>query len=481
MAEPSPNERYADLLGESPDPAIARLLRDVDTLWASGQPPAALDRAITRLAHDHARTRPSRVATRDEVSQGAQSTDVEGWHRWSGAPVPLPTRHPRLRQVLQMAAAIVALGLVAVVLAAVLRGRLGSTGSGSPGVFGAAGSTATPAAWAAPGTIRSVAGSRVVGRAEAQSLPSGELAVSIEVTVPADAVSDLTWALVEGRCTAWAEPGSQAGAGKVLYQFIAPQAAEIQAFRVTTPAPSAASPLALTATRRDSGALVACADLAVEPYQAVSTPLPEAAASCPVTRPPNPPFIPPSGYPAVPPWPNEFWYGTTDLFVLLPNDGAWLYLANHDGAYTQKVFWGRQGYDVQAEPQPDLTVTGRRLDAPAPLLTASDATNAASELGSTMLVGVDIPSQGCWEITGYYQGHELTFVVWVGDAPSPAATATPGPTSFAPRPRGRDRTGDATATAWLSAYRPDSPRSSASQIAWRPSTAAIPSFGRNAR
>jgi len=30
-----------------------------------------------------------------------------------------------------------------------------------------------------------------------------------------------------------------------------------------------------------------------------------------------------------------------------------------------------------------------------------------------MLVGVDIPTIGCWEITGRYAGHTLSFVVWV--------------------------------------------------------------------
>jgi hypothetical protein len=30
-----------------------------------------------------------------------------------------------------------------------------------------------------------------------------------------------------------------------------------------------------------------------------------------------------------------------------------------------------------------------------------------------MLVGVDIPTLGCWEITGQYNGTELSFVVWI--------------------------------------------------------------------
>jgi hypothetical protein len=30
-----------------------------------------------------------------------------------------------------------------------------------------------------------------------------------------------------------------------------------------------------------------------------------------------------------------------------------------------------------------------------------------------MVVGIDFPTLGCWEITGHYEDDELTFVVWV--------------------------------------------------------------------
>jgi hypothetical protein len=66
------------------------------------------------------------------------------------------------------------------------------------------------------------------------------------------------------------------------------------------------------------------------------------------------------------------------------------------------------------EPEPALIVTGERLDAQAPPLTSSQATNAyASDIGSAMLTGVDLPTLGCWRITGRYGTAELSFVVWV--------------------------------------------------------------------
>jgi hypothetical protein len=136
---------------------------------------------------------------------------------------------------------------------------------------------------------------------------------------------------------------------------------------------------------------------------------------CPVTRPPNRPFVPPA--PPGPAGPSsasaragEFWYGTRALWTLLQPDGTWRGLPYHDGASTQKVFWWSQGYDWRSP----LTLTGRRIDGSAPPLGASTATNAsAADIGSAILVGVEIPAAGCWEITGHLKGVELSFVVWV--------------------------------------------------------------------
>jgi hypothetical protein len=37
-----------------------------------------------------------------------------------------------------------------------------------------------------------------------------------------------------------------------------------------------------------------------------------------------------------------------------------------------------------------------------------------------MVVGINLPTLGCWEITGHYEGDELTFVVWVAESMSQA-------------------------------------------------------------
>ncbi|OLC48832.1 MAG: hypothetical protein AUH82_02255 [Chloroflexi bacterium 13_1_40CM_4_65_13] len=137
------------------------------------------------------------------------------------------------------------------------------------------------------------------------------------------------------------------------------------------------------------------------------------AASCPITKPPQPPFVPPTPYPGPAPG-RGFWYGTPALWTALEGSGTWDRLPFQGGGYTQKVFWWRDGYDWRTETSPKLFVSGLRVDGPAKALVASSATNAfASDIGSAMLVGVEMPAAGCWEITGHYKEQRLSFVVWV--------------------------------------------------------------------
>ncbi len=137
---------------------------------------------------------------------------------------------------------------------------------------------------------------------------------------------------------------------------------------------------------------------------------------CPVTKPPDPPFVPPAPYPQRPysGVAGDFWYGTPSLWTAVPYSGVWAGLPRDLGIYGQKVFWWSQNFSIDAEPQPQLSVEGRRLDAPAPSFNNSRATNAfARDIGTAMLIGVGFPTLGCWEITGRYKGAELSFVVRV--------------------------------------------------------------------
>ena len=136
-------------------------------------------------------------------------------------------------------------------------------------------------------------------------------------------------------------------------------------------------------------------------------------ASCPVTRPPDLPFTPPEPYPSAAPG-GQFWFGSSDLWTAIPQDGIWSGLPENSAGFSQKVFWWRAGYDPGDEPEPDLVLTGRTLDSSLVTLLASQATQAeAPDIGSAMLVGVEFPAPGCWEISGRYAGSELSFVIWI--------------------------------------------------------------------
>lgn len=136
--------------------------------------------------------------------------------------------------------------------------------------------------------------------------------------------------------------------------------------------------------------------------------------SCPVTTLGETSFEAPAPYSPNAPWPGIFWYGSKELWVALDTDGIWSDLPHNPQGYTQKIPWWREGYIWKEEPEPDLTVTGERLDAEAPPLLVSQATNAyAEDMGSAMMIGVDFPTLGCWQMTGKYADAELSFVVWV--------------------------------------------------------------------
>jgi hypothetical protein len=142
--------------------------------------------------------------------------------------------------------------------------------------------------------------------------------------------------------------------------------------------------------------------------------LKEVPKSCPVTQPPTPPFVPP--YPIQT---DGFWFGTDRLWIQLPTEGTWKGLPHYrptDTAFRQKLFWWREGYDWHNDPQPMLKVTGKRLDSPAPPLGTDEHANAGwtdDPDHPFIVVGIDIPTLGCWKITGRFEDAELSFVICV--------------------------------------------------------------------
>lgn len=119
------------------------------------------------------------------------------------------------------------------------------------------------------------------------------------------------------------------------------------------------------------------------------------AASCPITRPPDPPMSPPPSTMETKIAPNMFWYGNEGLWVMLPVDGV---------MWSRKVMWWRT---IPGQ----MTIEGARLDAPAPPLESS-VPSGYSDIGF-QASGITFPITGCWEVVGKIAGKELRFVVTV--------------------------------------------------------------------
>ena len=115
-------------------------------------------------------------------------------------------------------------------------------------------------------------------------------------------------------------------------------------------------------------------------------------------------------------------YGSDALAVHLPRDGKWRGLGSKHH-YREKLWFWRLGYDASAEARPNLVLRGVKLpdSAGTETIEVRNATNA-SGMGETwqeMLMLVEFPSAGCWQLTATYviQGiqRDLSFVVDVGD------------------------------------------------------------------
>ena len=134
-----------------------------------------------------------------------------------------------------------------------------------------------------------------------------------------------------------------------------------------------------------------------------------AAGSCPVTKSPDPAFVPPSPYPEA--QGNSFYVGTPKFWVLVYTS-PWRGLPRWPEGYRQKIVWWSEGYNAQADPLPEIALSGRRLDRNAPPLVVTGA-NGSWTTVDFIMSGVNFPTKGCWEITGKFKGAEVKFVVSV--------------------------------------------------------------------
>jgi hypothetical protein len=111
-------------------------------------------------------------------------------------------------------------------------------------------------------------------------------------------------------------------------------------------------------------------------------------------------------------------FGTERLWTLLPTDGIWrgpLPRKPGDFAYENKLPWFRL-HPAFSEKDGPLTITGERLDGPAPYFTETYEGGSGllrDDDNAMIMGGIEIPVFGCWKITGHYKDQELSFIVWV--------------------------------------------------------------------
>lgn len=143
---------------------------------------------------------------------------------------------------------------------------------------------------------------------------------------------------------------------------------------------------------------------------------PSGQASCAVTKPISA-FVPPPPYLASPPdYYRSAWFGSAALWTMLNVDGEVWNASSlpHGQGLSQKTFWWSAEWSLNTEPAPPITVVGTRLDGPGSFR-FSPGTNASADFGTAMLVGVEFPTPGCWQVTGRYRDALLSYVVWIKD------------------------------------------------------------------
>lgn len=108
------------------------------------------------------------------------------------------------------------------------------------------------------------------------------------------------------------------------------------------------------------------------------------------------------------------WVGTKALAARVPDRGYWTGMGSKS-QFGDKWWWWREGYSARDETNPDLKITGRRLDGGQEVLEQPFVTNAMGPGWDMILVGMNFPAAGCWEVNARYRNESLRFVFEVGD------------------------------------------------------------------
>lgn len=107
-----------------------------------------------------------------------------------------------------------------------------------------------------------------------------------------------------------------------------------------------------------------------------------------------------------------FWYGSDSLYTRLFSDGRWRGVASQTGV-RNKSFWYRNEPDWMSERQPQLIVSATRLEAESPMVVFPRISHAIMGSEAAMLLMLELPGRGCWQVTANYKSDYVSFVTWV--------------------------------------------------------------------
>ena len=107
------------------------------------------------------------------------------------------------------------------------------------------------------------------------------------------------------------------------------------------------------------------------------------------------------------------WYGSEDLAAWIPKHGHWNGMGLQQN-YRNKFWWWQKDFDTRKGGKPALTVSANRLDAYAEPVFIDDATAGYNVTLNAILVFMEFPALGCWEVIGDYQGQQLKIILKVG-------------------------------------------------------------------
>ena len=130
---------------------------------------------------------------------------------------------------------------------------------------------------------------------------------------------------------------------------------------------------------------------------------------CPVTMPSQSPVAtapPATGHT------SHAWYGSENLAAFIPSSGSWQGMGPAHG-YRDKFWWWANGYDASLPPLAPLKLTVTRLSGLPHEFVMTTETGGYNDDWNAMLIGMEFPTVGCWQVVGNYQQQQLMVVFLV--------------------------------------------------------------------